>query len=153
MRPGPKPTPTQLKVVRNNPGHRPLPKDEPKPAAPRRMTPPPHLSPVAKKEYRRIGAKLADLGILGDIDLRALELYAETYAQWMEATQKVHAVGMVIKAPSGFPIPNPYWTAANTASKRMQSLLAEFGMTPSSRSRLGVNGEAPKTDPAQKYFG
>lgn len=149
---GRKPTPTQLRLVRGNPGKRALPKDEPKPPAPKRITPPSHLSPAAKKEYRRIGAKLAEVGVLGETDLRALELYSETYAQWVEATQRVAAVGMVIKTPSGFPIMNPYLVVANGASKRMQSLLAEFGMTPSSRTRLGINDRVPPADPTRKFF-
>lgn len=149
---GRKPTPTQLKLVRNNPGHRPLPEHEPQPPKPRRLTPPSHLSKAAKAEYRRIGAKLQDLGVLSDIDLRALELYANTYVEWVEATHKVATVGMVIKTPAGYPIQNPYLAVANTASKRMQSLLSEFGMTPSSRARLGFNGTPPEKDPTERYF-
>lgn len=149
---GRKPTPTQLKLVRNNPGKRPLPENEPKPPPVKRVTPPSHLSPAAKKEYRRIGAKLCEIGVLGETDLRALELYSETYAQWVEATQRVATVGMVIKAPSGFPIMNPYLIVANAASKRMQSLLSEFGMTPSSRTRLGINDRKPPADPTAKFF-
>lgn len=79
---------------------------------------------------------LAPLGMLTDVDHRALELYSQTYSTWKEATEKVATSGMLIKAPSGYPQQNPYLGIANQASKRLQSLLSEFGMTPSSRSRV-----------------
>ena len=52
---GRKPQPTALKVLKGNPGRRPLNEDEPKPEVllPR---PPAHLSPVARREWRRAGA-------------------------------------------------------------------------------------------------
>jgi P27 family predicted phage terminase small subunit len=36
----------------------------------------------------------------------------------------------------GVPVSNPYVVLANQALKRVKSFLTEFGMTPSSRSRI-----------------
>jgi phage terminase small subunit len=59
----------------------------------------------------------------------------------------------VIKAPSGYPIASPYLSIANTAMAQMTRLLVEFGMTPSSRSRVAVSPPpaAPetRTEPTQ----
>lgn len=46
--------------------------------------------------------------------------------------------GTVVKSPSGYPIQSPYLAIANKAHEQMTKLLAEFGMTPSSRSRCMV---------------
>ena len=143
--PGPKPTPTRLKLVAGNPGHRPPNAAEPMPPAPRKLRVPGHLSKAAKAEYRRIGTQLAKLGIFTDLDGRALELYAETYAQWCEATEKAAKAGMVIKTAGGYPMINPFLTVAEKAAKQMRALLAEFGMTPSSRTR--VSADKPQTNP------
>ncbi len=49
---GRKPTPTRLKLLRNNPGKRPLNPDEPQPEA-TLPEPPAHLSDEAKCEWQR----------------------------------------------------------------------------------------------------
>jgi phage terminase small subunit len=54
MKPGPKPKPTELKIIEGNPGKRPLNKNEPRPP---RLSPqcPNWLLPEAKKEWKRLG--------------------------------------------------------------------------------------------------
>lgn len=79
------------------------------------------------------------MGVLTKADLQAVEIYAETYGIWLEATQEVHKSGLVVEAGNGYPGQNPYLRIANDAAKRLQSMLTEFGMTPSSRSRITVS--------------
>ena len=136
---GRKPKPTRLKLVQGNPGKRPINKAEAKPPKAKVIRAPAHLPAEGRKEYRRVARMLTPIGLLTEVDLKALELYAETYAVWREAVEKVHIAGLVVKAKNGYPGQNPYLAIATNASKRMQSLLAEFGMTPSSRSRIGVS--------------
>lgn len=47
--------------------------------------------------------------------------------------------GLVVKAQSGFPVQSPYVSIANVQSERMLRILAEFGMTPASRTRFTVS--------------
>jgi P27 family predicted phage terminase small subunit len=64
----------------------------------------------------------------------------------------VQKTGAVVKAPSGYPILNPHLAVANQAYTRMKAMLVEFGMTPSSRTRLvGASGES-EDDPAAEFF-
>ncbi len=67
MRKGRKPKPTRLKVLTGNPGHRPLNDAEPQPALTIPSVPP-HLAQEAQNEYRRMGVKLYQIGILTEID-------------------------------------------------------------------------------------
>jgi P27 family predicted phage terminase small subunit len=132
---GPKPLPTRLKVVRGT-----LRKDRANPREPA-VTPeiptcPDELSPAAKKEWERIAPELAALGLLAGIDRSALALYAEAYARWLDAIQALQKYGTVVKSPNGFPIQSPYVALANKAGEQVRLLLAEFGMTPASRSRV-----------------
>jgi P27 family predicted phage terminase small subunit len=71
-----------------------------------------------------------------DIDGAALAAYCQAWARWVEAEENLVKYGVVIKAPSGFPIQSPYLAIANKAMDQMTRLLVEFGMSPSSRSRV-----------------
>ena len=99
---------------------------------------PPHLQGEARKEWRRIGRKLLACGLLTEIDGAALALYCQAWARWIEAEANLVRYGTVIKAPSGYPIASPYLSIANKAMDQMARLLVEFGMSPSSRSRVVV---------------
>ena len=67
--PGPPPTPTNLKLLRGNPGKRKLNANEPDPA-PAIPPCPSHLDKVAKKEWRRISKELLALGIISRLGSR-----------------------------------------------------------------------------------
>lgn len=134
--PGRKPTPTALKLVRGNPGKRPLPQDEPHPLLD--VTMPDWLSPDAAKQWPIVGKQLFDAGLLTAIDATALGLYCESFARWRHANVQVARFGTIVKTPNGYPIQSPYLAIANRAHEQMVKLLAEFGMTPSSRSRCTI---------------
>ena len=64
--------------------------------------------------------------------------------RWLEAESQVRKFGAVIKSPSGYPMLNPYVSLAKSGLTQMHKMVVEFGMTPSSRSRLHI--ETPKED-------
>ena len=134
--PGRKPTPTHLKLLRGNPGKRPLNHDEPTPktAIPKC---PQHLDETARKEWTRISKHLAALGLVSEIDRAALAAFCVAWSRWVEAEEKLKTHGILVKSksPNGFPIPSPFLAIANKAMKQMVDLATEFGMTPSSRTR------------------
>ena len=142
---GRKPTPTALKIVRANPGKRPLPQAEPRPGLD--VVTPDWLSTDARKHWPLIATQLSNAGILTNIDAPALALYCESFVIWKQAYANVLKYGLVVKAQSGFPVQSPFLSIANQQSDRMVHLLAEFGMTPSSRSRV----TATKPDDASPY--
>ncbi|MBF4041896.1 phage terminase small subunit P27 family [Burkholderia pseudomallei] len=144
---GRKPTPTALKLVRGNPGKRPLNDAEPSPPAASDMECPHWLSAAAKPHWPAIADQLHRAGLLTDIDHTALGLYCEAFARWVDANEKVVKLGAVVKSAQGYPIPSPYLQVANQAYAQLTRMLAEFGMTPSSRSRV----TAKKPDPAEQY--
>lgn len=142
---GRKPQPTALRVLRGNPGRRPLPTDEPQPEAVVSLEPPDWLDPEAQEEWRRLAPMLVKLGVLTQSDTAALIAYCEAWATWKGATQKIRQFGMVIKGKEGdLPIVSPYVKIAHNALMHMRGLLVEFGMTPSSRGRVqAVKSEKP----------
>jgi P27 family predicted phage terminase small subunit len=83
-----------------------------------------------------MGKLLRDLGLLTTIDRPAFESYCVSYGDWIDYTAAVHKHGPIVFSPNGYPMPSPYVALARAANKDMRALLAEFGMTPSSRTRV-----------------
>lgn len=154
---GRKSKPSHLKVVTGTerPGRRNEAEPKPDLSVP---APPPHLSDEAKVEWGRVCDDLYRLGILTDLDRAALAAYCQAYGRWVHAERALAKMaegsatgGMIIKTKSGNAIQNPLVGAANKAMSDMMRYAAEFGMTPSARSRIKANGEKDE-DPAEAYF-
>jgi P27 family predicted phage terminase small subunit len=140
---GPRPGPTTLKLLRGNPGRRPLNPQEPQ--FPKKIPKAPaHLDPVARKEWRRVVKPLAAAGLLTDVDRAALSGYCVAWARWIDAESKLKEFGSVLRSPSkGFPVLSPYLIIANAAMNQMRRFLSDFGMSPATRSQLRVDQPAP----------
>lgn len=90
---------------------------------------------------------LFGLGLLTEIDRAALAAYCQAYGRWVEAERNVQKYGTVMISPDkGWPIQSPYLAIANKALEQMHKYLVEFGMTPSSRSRIHVEKQESKDD-------
>jgi P27 family predicted phage terminase small subunit len=144
---GRKPVPTQLKVVRGNPGKRALHvEDEPKtPVLDDDADIPAFLSESAREHWGVVSEQLREAKLLGRVDSHALGLYCEAFARYVSANAHIAKHGPVVVSPrSGYPVQSPYLAIANKAHEQMCKLLIEFGMTPSSRSRVSKvdNNEA-----------
>lgn len=132
---GRRPIPTALKVLRGNPGKRPLNAAEPRPRASAPACPR-ELNAVARKEWRRIVREFSALGVLTQLDRAALAMYCNAWAQWLDAVAKLAKVGYLIPSPSGYPIQNPYVAIKAQAEKVMAKMAVECGMTPAARSKV-----------------
>jgi P27 family predicted phage terminase small subunit len=97
---------------------------------------PEHLAGEAKREWERITRLLAASGLVAEIDRAALASYCQAWGRWVEAEEALKRHGVVVRSPNGFPMPSPYLAIANKAMDQMRLLLTEFGMSPSSRSRV-----------------
>ena len=137
---GRKPKPTELKRLEGNPGKRALNAMEPHPPVPESMPRAPlHLSMEARKEWRRISQILWQIGLYTEVDHAMLEMYCAAYGEWIVAKRKINSTGgRVLRAPLGGLYTNPWVHEANGAWERLRKAAAEFGMTPSTRSRVRV---------------
>ena len=132
---GRKPTPTAIKELEGNPGKRPLNKAEPKPV--KKAPPcPKWLEPEAKKEWRRLSKQLELIGVLTEVDQAAFASYCQAYARWKEAEEVISQHGTIVKTPSGHWQQVPQVSIAQTYLKIMNKSAEQFGLTPSSRSRI-----------------
>jgi P27 family predicted phage terminase small subunit len=142
---GTKPTPTNLALVRGNPGKRKLPDPAKEIRAPiEDPTPPMHLHGAGLEEWHRIVGTLVTLHIMTRLDRGALASYCQAYGRWVDAETALAKMaaddpqtrGLVVMTTHGNKIQNPLVGAANKAMADVVRYSAEFGMTPSSRTRL-----------------
>lgn len=142
-RSGRKPLPTQLKLINGNPGRRPLNENEPKPRV-TLLRPPAELNDDGRIEWRRIARDLYALGILTTVDRAALFAYCQSYGRLIRAERELAAADGNLLVP--------LVSVANRHMANMMRYAAEFGMTPSARSRIKTEGPIDRADPAAKYL-
>ncbi|MCE7982531.1 MAG: phage terminase small subunit P27 family [Caldilinea sp. CFX5] len=144
--------PTALKQLAGNPGKRATNKNEPKPTA-KRPSCPKHLTGEAKKEWNRTSKLLFELGLLTELDRAALAAYCQAWAQWVQAQEEMSkpTFQMIELTDKGYPVASLWLNVAAQAMKQMKTFLTEFGMTPSSRSRVTVAPE-PEADPYEEFL-
>lgn len=167
-RPGRKPAPTPLKILRGTRSDR-VAKAEPR-APSGRPKPPAHLDKVARAEWRRLVPILERMGVLTQAEGGALAVYCVAYSRWVTACRAIEAeseaaaesLGRFFGDDEGRPAKDPRIVAATgllestglggtkvsplvhicqQAEAEMLRTLAEFGCTPSSRSRVKAQGE------------
>lgn len=160
---GRKPTPVHLKLVTGNPGKRAITKAAAaEKKIPRRgvMMPPKELCDEAKVEWGRVANDLAKSGLLTDLDTSVLAAYCQSFGIWLRAERLIAEAakldptyaGLLILTSNANLIQNPLVGIANKAKSDMVRFAAEFGMSPSARSR--INAQAPELpeDKTAKYF-
>ncbi len=134
---GPKPVPTALKVVRGTDQPCRVKKNEPKPKTDS-IKRPFKLSHIASLQWTKVSRQLKAAKLLTNIDTHALALYCESYATYIEAKGLIREQGVVVDGLNGAEKQSAYFLVANKAQDQMLKLMVEFGMTPSSRTRVSA---------------
>jgi P27 family predicted phage terminase small subunit len=158
---GRKPKPTALKLIQGNPGRRPLNLDEFRPGVeiPR---PPPHVrdNVEAFREWKRVTAELARYGLISLVDRAALVFYVIAWARHVEAEAMIQKAataaggsGLFVKTPNGFPVQSPWLAVSNKAMELCTKFLAEFGMSPSARTRVSPSAQPDLFDDQKREGG
>ncbi len=147
-----KPKPHALKVVSGTTRGK---STEATPARLSGTTPPAFISDRARAHWPALADLLADMGVLGDGDLTALGLLCETLTEYLEARDTVARDGATYEATTEAGAvmyrAHPAVAQRNDAARRLQSLLAEFGLTPSARAKVSGLPDL-RDDPAAGYF-
>lgn len=146
--PGPAPTPTALKIMKGNPGKRPLNKLEPMPevGAPQ---PPDFIQGSALDGWNRITETLAPTRVLTLADWLVMAMTADAYGRWVDAREQVASTGGPVVNNKGTVQQNPYVWERNKAFEQLEKLLPKIGLTPADRSRLQA---APQENTDDDFF-
>lgn len=150
---GRKPKPTAVKKLEGNPGHRALPSNEPRyDAASDRA--PTGMSEDARKLWHQIAHDVIGAGVLRSVDVPAFTLMAEHYALAMEAFREIaDAQSLTVTDSNGLERKSPLLQVARDNAAAYRAFAAEFGLTPSSRARIHVQGDADQPSLADELFG
>lgn len=143
--------PAAVKKLLGNPGKRPIRADLPahagSPPMPERLL----VEPVAVAKWNEFVPILLELGTLTTADGEALATLCEVYAAAQACLLELRADGPVMKTDLGGVKPNPAGPLYRGLVSLQTSLMSEFGLTPSSRVRLGGKEEKP-TDEVADFF-
>lgn len=144
---GPAPEPTVLKMMRGNPGRRPLNHEEPTPDAVTADNPlakcPKWLTGEARSLWNRVAPGAIKAGLLTVVDIAEFEALCLSYSRWREF-EKLTGRNLELAIAKGY---------RNGAVKERQLMLqfgARFGFDPSSRSNVKVRGSAVPSQPQSK---
>lgn len=148
---GRKPKPTNLKILEGNPGKRPLPENEPKPA-PILPDPPTFLDAEAKKFWNEYGHKLHRLGLMTEIDGPAFAAVCQRYSLWVRCEKRLKSKGLIMKTETGYEQQRPEVSIAKNALADVKAFLTEFGMTPASRSKIDLKLDEKEEDQMEKLL-
>ncbi|RFB73832.1 MULTISPECIES: phage terminase small subunit P27 family [unclassified Herbaspirillum] len=146
---GPQPQANVLKLMRGNPGKRPINLADgvnPEVAVP---DAPRHLNKEARKEWKRITVELEKLGLISRLDRAALALYCQSWGRLVELEtafarrQEMLAeksedptAAYIDVAPSGYRAHAVEINIIRSLQDEVHKFLQSFGLSPSSRSRV-----------------
>jgi P27 family predicted phage terminase small subunit len=108
------------------------------PPAFKRLPPeaPEWLPDEAQAEWDRVVPEMARLGLLKETDRAALAAYCLTWDRLVSAQRQIAEDGLLHSNSQGR-TRHPAVAIAEAASKELRAWSAEFGLTPSSETRLG----------------
>ena len=141
---GRKPTPSVLKMLRNNPGRRPLNPHEPEPDALSLACPPELTDDAARAEWTRAIVPAIRSGQITSADRMFAIAHCDLWATWRsqlaDAAQHAHVIAA---GPNRYPMPNPARVMANKTLLLLAKVDAELGFSPTARSRVALAARTP----------
>jgi P27 family predicted phage terminase small subunit len=139
-RPGPKPTPTHLRVLRGDRKDR-INVAEPKPKKQKPRCPD-WLNPEAKVVWKRVAKQLDAMGLLFSADADIIVAYSHAVVNYQKATRLVEEHGLLVEGRRDGMVTNPAVRIQRDSAQLIRQFASELGLTPSSRSRLSVEEAA-----------
>jgi len=144
---GPAPEPTRLKVLKGNPGKRPLNKDEPKPTV-GVGSPPAWLDRMAKLHWKELQPELERIGVLTIADRPGYTMLCQAWSEWRKSVRMMGDNDAIFVAKSGYTQVTGYVSMERQRKQDYQKLAAKFGLTPSDRTTIkAVAPPKPNNDP------
>jgi P27 family predicted phage terminase small subunit len=96
------------------------------------------LDEGAREEWERITAELSPLGLITQLDLAALGIYCQEVSNYVKYTTQLAKSKTFLRSKGGVLYQNPLVGLRNRTIKNIHTFLAEFGLSPSSRTRISA---------------
>lgn len=149
---GRKPIPTVLRIMRNNPGRRPLNENEPETGSLSTKVPEDLTDPIEIEEWNRTIVPAIETGQIRATDRISAIGHCVLWAEWKALKREAAKHPFIVAVgPNKHPIPNPASGMANKTWALLTKNQAELGFTPSSRSRVTVGKGGKKMSAVEKF--
>ena len=113
---------------------------------------PQNLEPEARQYMTDVLQMLEDSGIIEDVDDAALQMLAHNYSTFIKASKIVEQEGLTITSDRGNIAEHPAVKIARDAQTQALKVMAEFGLTAKSRSKLPKLGDANSEESPLETF-
>lgn len=122
-------------------------------AASDKVKPPSYLSKELKREFKKIAEELLRIGIMTNLDVNALVLYVESYADYRFIESKKSELKS-IDGEFDIDLYAKYAVESDRAKKQCRAFASDLGLSISSRCRLVIPKQEEKVKTAEeKMFG
>jgi P27 family predicted phage terminase small subunit len=143
------PTPIKLRLLRGNPGRRPIPREPQPKSAAKCPEPPDYVTGYAAREWKWLAPELWALGLLTVLDQTVFAAYCVSYGRWRAAEELLQGEPLVVPGSEGNQVQNPLVRIASQAARDLLRVGSEFGLTPSARARVAAG--MPPASPSSKF--
>jgi len=145
--------PTKIKEIEGNPGGRKLNKLEPKPPL-ASLEPPEGLEGYALATWARTAPLLSNLRVFTEADRDALESYCVAYGTFKKACEIMRDnEAKMASSRKALILYKSAHSVMRHSQDMMRKLAVEFGMTPSSRTRIPTGSGTGDESEDDKFFG
>jgi len=144
------PVPTALKLLRDNPGKRPINDAEPLPP-PIDATPPAGLEGLAAEKWHEMVSLLSGMGVLTQADRHAVQRYCLMWEQWYNLEKHCREHGSTQLTSTGYSQVTAEATLVKSLRKELLEIERQFGMTPAARSSMKVTGASAPQNPLAAF--
>lgn len=98
-------------------------------------------NPDALAAWQRLVPELIRAGLVTPIFEGMLAAYCMVFARWVEAERELRNTSKLVKAPSGYPIQNPWLPIANRAIEQMRALGSDLGLSAAALTRISRSAQ------------
>ena len=151
MQSGIKPKPTSLKLLDGIERNNRINNNEPKPGNPS-LECPDWLNDDAKRIWNKYALVLKDIGVFKQTDEIAFATLCQESGRYVELQKIINGKGYTTSNIRNGDKAIPEMAMARECLKNIRALMVEFGLTPSSRSRISVSTGDGDNDPLEKMF-
>lgn len=120
---------------------------------PLRVPPPEYLNPPGRKKWNELVRLLRKKGILEKTDLGSLEACCAAYDEMVECQLAIKEYGGIVAYTEGKTSQQvPLLSARNKAMEVYKKFMSEFGLSPASRAKLGLDDKEPEESEFEKLL-